>query len=128
MRIARRAWNKSPNNGADIGGRTTYSAYRKRCRCTMRRSRIVDYDQEMLRQLAAIEREECRGQQAPKLKNVNKAQKIKSRGEQTMRQALYRMSGVDATAIDAIGVGTIQVILSEYGPDLSRFATEKQFV
>ena len=75
-----------------------------------------------------MEREECRGQQAPKLKNVNKAQKIKSRGEQTMRQALYRMSGVDATAIDTIGVGTVQVILSEYGPDLSRFATEKQFV
>jgi len=83
---------------------------------------------EILRQLAAMEREECRGQQAPKLKNVNKAQKIKSRGEQTMRQALYRMSGVDATAIDTIGVGTVQVILSEYGPDLSRFATEKQFV
>src|SRR5215471_12653981 len=91
-------------------------------------SGIADYDQEILRQLAEMEREECRGQQAPKLKNVNKAQKIKSRGEETMRQALYRMSGVDATAIDAIGVGTVQVILSEYGPDLSRFATEKQFV
>ena len=45
-----------------------------------------------------------------------------------MRQALYRISGVDLTAIDAIGVGTIQVVLSEYGPDLSRFPTEGQFV
>jgi hypothetical protein len=35
---------------------------------------------------------------------------------------------VDLTGIDAIGVETVQVVLSEYGPDLSRFAAEKQFV
>jgi transposase len=35
---------------------------------------------------------------------------------------------VDLAAIDAIGVGTIQVVISEYGPDLSRFPTEGQFV
>jgi hypothetical protein len=45
-----------------------------------------------------------------------------------MRQALYRMSGVDSTAIDAVGVGTVQVVLTEYGPDLSRFPKEKHFV
>jgi transposase len=38
------------------------------------------------------------------------------------------MSGVDLTSIDAIGVETVQVVLSEYGPDLSRFPTEKEFV
>ena len=38
------------------------------------------------------------------------------------------MSGVDLTDIDAIGVETVQVVLSEYGPDLSRFPTEKEFV
>jgi|SRR5499433_3267744 len=38
------------------------------------------------------------------------------------------MSGVDITQIDAIGVETVEVVLSEYGPDLSRFPTEKQFV
>ena len=38
------------------------------------------------------------------------------------------MSGVDLTQIDAIGVETVEVVLSEYGPDLSRFPTEKQFV
>ena len=32
------------------------------------------------------------------------------------------------TTIDAIGVATVQVVLSEYGPDLSRFASEKEFV
>ena len=45
-----------------------------------------------------------------------------------MRQAWYRMSGVDLTGIDAIGVETIQVVLTEYGPDLSCFPTEKHFV
>ena len=90
--------------------------------------RIADYEKEILRKLAEMEREECRGQETPKSKNPQKAQSIQRRGEEAKRQALYRMSGVDLTGIDAIGVGTVEVVLSEYGPDLSRFATEKQFV
>jgi len=90
--------------------------------------RISDYDKEALEKLAAMEREECRGQQAPKVKNLQKAHAIRRRGEEPMRQALYRMSGVDLTGIDAIGVATVEIVLTEYGPDLSRFPTEKQFV
>jgi transposase len=90
--------------------------------------RIRDYNKELLEKLAAMEREECRGQEAPKVKNPQKAHAIRRRGEEPMRQALYRMSGVDLTGIDAIGVATVEVVLSEYGPDLSRFPTEKQFV
>jgi transposase len=90
--------------------------------------RIGEYEQEILRKLAEMEREESRGQEAPKLSNPRKAKAIKSRGEEPMRQALYRISGVDLTMIDAIGVETVQAVLSEYGPDLSRFPTEKQFV
>jgi transposase len=90
--------------------------------------RIADYDQEILGRLAAMQREDFRDQPPPKVKNRQKAQAIKKRGEEPMREALFRMSGVDLTAIDAIGVGTVQVVLSEYGPDLSRFPTEKEFV
>jgi transposase len=90
--------------------------------------RIADHEQEILRMLGEMEREECRGQQAPKLMNPQKAKAIKTRGQDPLRQALYRMSGVDLTGIDAIGVETVQAVLSEYGPDLSRFPTEKQFV
>jgi len=90
--------------------------------------RITDYEKEILRKLAEMEREECRGEAVPKVKNPKKGQAIQRRGEEPMRQALYRMSGVDLTGIDAIGVETVQVVLSEYGPDLSRFPTEKQFV
>jgi transposase len=90
--------------------------------------RIDEYEREILRSLAGMEREENRGQEAPKLSNKNKGRKIQSQGEEPMRQALYRISGVDLAVIDAIGVGTIQVVMSEYGPDLSRFPTEDQFV
>jgi len=90
--------------------------------------RIADYEQEILRKLAEMEREECRGQEPPKVNNPQKAKAIKKRGEEPLRGALYRVSGVDLTGIDAIGVGTVQVVLSEYGPDLSKFPNEKQFV
>jgi transposase len=90
--------------------------------------RITDYEQEVMRKLEELEREECRGQEPPNVENRQKAKAIKKRGQEPMRQALYRISGVDLTAIDAIGVETVQVVLSEYGPDLSRFPTEKQFV
>jgi hypothetical protein len=90
--------------------------------------RIGEYEREILRKLAEMEREECRGQQPPKLNNPNKARAIRKRGEEPLRQALYRMSGVDLTTVDALGVGTVEVVLSEYGADLSRFATEKEFV
>ena len=106
--------------------------------------RIADYEKEILCKLvenalstlAPMEREECRGQEVPKLENKQKAKAIKKRGEEPMHQALlvqelkahYRITGADLVAIDAIGVETVQVVLSEYGPDLSRFPTEKQFV
>jgi hypothetical protein len=89
---------------------------------------IADYDREIMRQLGTMQQEEFRGQPAPPVKNPQKAQAIKQRGQEPMQQALYRMSGADLTSIDAIGVETVQVVLSEYGPDLSRFATEKEFV
>lgn len=90
--------------------------------------RIADYDREILRKLTAMQPEEFRKQPAPKVNNPQKARSIQKRGQEPMREALYRMSGVDLTAIDAIGVETVQVVLSEYGPNLSRFPTEKEFV
>jgi transposase len=90
--------------------------------------RIAAYEQEILRKLGDLEREEPHEPTAPPLQNAHKARKIKDRGQESKRQALYRMSGVDMTQIDAIGVETVEVVVSEYGSDLSRFPTEKQFV
>jgi transposase len=90
--------------------------------------RIAAYEQEILRKLGEMEPEEPHEPTAPPLQNAHKARKIKNRGQEAKRQALYRMSGVDMTQIDAIGVETVEVVVSEYGSDLSRFPTEKQFV
>jgi len=90
--------------------------------------RIAAYDAEILRRLGAMERESVRGSAVPPVQNPSKATAIRKRGEEPMREALYRMSGVDLTSIDALGVETVQVVLSEYGADLSGFATEGQFV
>jgi len=90
--------------------------------------RIQAYEQEILRQLGNLQPAENQDKQAPRLKNSNKAKMIRQRGEEPMRQALFRMSGVDLAGIDAVGVGVAQVILTEYGPDLSRFPTEKHFI
>jgi len=90
--------------------------------------RIAAYEKEILRKLGEMERDEHRGQTAPPLQNPTKTKTIQKRGQELKRQALYRMSGVDVTQIDAIGVETVEVVLSEYGSDLSRFPTEKEFV
>jgi transposase len=90
--------------------------------------RIADYEQAILARMAALEREGMKGREPPHLKNANKARCIRRRGEDDRRKALYQMTGVDLTAIDGIGVEAVQTLLSEYGPDLSRFPTEKEFV
>src|SRR6516165_6451848 len=93
-----------------------------------RDARCSQTEQEILRKLHEMEQGEPPELTAPPLQNANKARAIKKRGQEAKRQALYRMSGVDVTQIDAIGVETVEVVVSEYGSDLSRFPTEKQFV
>jgi transposase len=90
--------------------------------------RMADYDRKILQQLEAMTEPDRRDQPVPAPKNQEKGKTMQRRGEEPLRQALYRMSGVDLTTIDAIGVGTVQVVLSEYGPDLSRFPNEDAFV
>ena len=90
--------------------------------------RIAAYEQEIVRKLGEMEQDQQRGQTAPRLPNTNKAKMIKKRGQEAKRQALYRMSGVDSAQIDASGVETVEVVLSEYGCDGSRFPTKKHFV
>jgi transposase len=90
--------------------------------------RIGEYDQEIMHRLTSMERPGFQGKGAPPGENREKAKQIERRGEEPMRQALYRMSGVDLTSIDALGVETVKLVISEYGPDLSRFPSEHEFV
>jgi len=44
-----------------------------------------------------------------------------------MRQRLYQKTGVDVTAIEGIGPTTGLILLTEVGPNLNRFRSEKHF-
>jgi transposase len=44
-----------------------------------------------------------------------------------LRSQLYRLSGVDLTAIDGLNASTVFTILSETGVDMSKWETEKHF-
>lgn len=56
-----------------------------------------------------------------------KEKALKSRGEQPLRTALWRVTGVDLTRIDGIAPGAAQVVVSEVGLDLHSFPTENHF-
>jgi transposase len=90
--------------------------------------RIAAYESEILRKLGEIAGKDHQRNEPPEVKNPQKARAIKKRGEEPLRQALYGICGADLTTIDAIGVETINVVVSEYGTDLRRFPTEKHFV
>ena len=45
-----------------------------------------------------------------------------------LREELYRVTGVDLTAIDGLNVLTVQTLIAEVGSDMSRFATEAHLV
>lgn len=47
--------------------------------------------------------------------------------DEELRARLYRKMGVDLTAIESIGTTVALTVLTEVGPDLSRFPTEKHF-
>jgi transposase len=91
-------------------------------------TRLEAYDQEIHRQLVQMTPAERRDVNAPPPPSATKAKAMKTRGHDPLRHALYRVSGVDLTSIDALGVETVSIVLSEYGTDLSRFPTENHFV
>jgi transposase len=51
----------------------------------------------------------------------------KARGEHDIRQRLADWAGVDLTRINGLGVTVVMKLLTEVGPDVSRFATVKHF-
>ncbi len=51
----------------------------------------------------------------------------KSRAEFDVRQSLANWAGVDLTRINGLGVTVVMKLLTEIGPDVSRFATVKHF-
>jgi transposase len=81
--------------------------------------------QRRMRELTPAARAES---EAPALRNGAKRKAMKRRQQEEKRQTLYRLVGVDLTTIDGVGTETAEVVISEYGVEMSRFASEKEFV
>jgi len=90
--------------------------------------RIASYEEEIQRRMEQLTPSGRQDAEAPPLKNPEKRKAMKRRDQEGKRQALYRMVGEDLTTIDGIGVETAEVIISEYGVDISKFPTEREFV
>jgi hypothetical protein len=89
---------------------------------------IEDYDSEILTYITTLQPKNASDTSAPPLASKAKAKNLASRGQEPMRQALYRLSGVDLTTIDGIGVDTATEIISELGIDVTVFPTENNFI
>jgi transposase len=82
--------------------------------------RIGECDAKTQALLAPLGRQDIDLGKAPK-------ERSKQRAAFDVRQALANWAGVDLTRIDGLGVAAVMKILSEIGPDLSRFANVKHF-
>ena len=89
---------------------------------------IIDsYEARLMKEYEAFQPPERRKNTVPQHPNPAKQKLIKQRGKEKLRASLYRAFGVDLTRIDGISPGTAQIILTEVGPDISAFPTEKDF-
>ena len=89
---------------------------------------IANYDAEIFKYIESLQPPDASGSSAPPPATKTKERAIAKRGQEPLRQTLYRMSGLDLTTIDGIGVDTAAVVISELGLDFSVFATESRFV
>jgi len=89
---------------------------------------IANYDAEILDYSASLQPPDVGDACAPPPKTKSKESAFIRRGQEPLRQALYRMSGVDLTTIDGIGVETAAIVMSELGTDYSSFETESRFI
>jgi transposase len=89
--------------------------------------RLAAYENEihrMLKELAA----KTESKPIPELSNPNKKHSVRKNGQEPLRQALYGACASDLTNIDGISTTTAEVILSEVGPNLTAFPSERHFV
>ena len=84
-------------------------------------------DEQIVRETATLpDKVDPMHQPLPPRKEGRPASKDKMQ-DQDMREVLYRKFGADLTAIEGIGVTTALVVLTEVGPNMAGFKTEKHF-
>jgi len=82
--------------------------------------RVRECDAKIEALLAPLQRHAVKLKRSPKAKGKNAP-------SFDVRQAMANWAGVDLTSIDGLGVTIVMKLLSEIGPDLSRFANVKHF-
>jgi transposase len=85
----------------------------------------------------AVQLAECDGEIEQRLKGLQKHEGSPAKGKKRsksknapkfdVREHLFKVCGVDLTRIDGIDVTTAMTVISEIGPDMSRFPTVKHF-
>lgn len=87
---------------------------------------VATYEREVERRLKDLAGPDRQDLQPPRLRK-EKEKGVRRRVQESRWRALYQVAANDLASIDGIGVETAEVILSEYGPDLSMFPTENHF-
>lgn len=82
---------------------------------------IGECDRQLREQLEALEGRSGGSEPPAARKNM------RTRSDEELRKEFFRIVGVDLTAIPSIGVGTVQVLVAEVGPDLRRFRSAGAF-
>lgn len=85
------------------------------------------YEAKILQEIRALQPPERRDLPLPPHPNPGKEKVLNLRGNQVIREELWRLSGVDLTRIDGINAGTALTVITEIGMDLDCFPTEKNF-
>jgi transposase len=89
---------------------------------------ISSYQARLIQVFERLQHADRQNVPVPPHHNPAKEKDLRSHGEQQVRTALWRFSGLDLTRIDGIGVGAANTILTEVGQDLSDFPDESHFV
>lgn len=89
---------------------------------------IARYHEKMGEKLDALQPPERKDDVMPPHPFPTKESAIRRRGDQQMRERLYRVIGHDLLRIDGVGASVAEVVVTEVGFDLSAFPTEKDFV
>ena len=89
---------------------------------------IASYEARIIEELEQLQHPERKSISIPAHPNPAKEKVLKLRGNQAVREALWRVIGDDLTRIDGINAETALAVFSEVGMDLHRFPSEKNFV
>jgi transposase len=90
-------------------------------------SMIETYNAQLLAGIERLQPPVSKNESVPAHPNPVKEKAIQKRNDQVMREALWRLSGVDLCRIDGISAECALIVLTEVGPDLSTFDNEKKF-